>query len=113
MAASTSPGRRRTSPGSGSEGDGRDQAAVIRLAPVGGAAVAEEAVRIRIGAEPEIREGADAGRFHAGPDQGRQVEEGMTLLAARAEEALVSRVRLQETRQEFGADFVGLAGDHG
>ncbi len=58
------------SEGVGDEGDRRDEAAVIGLAPMGGAAIAEEAVRIGIGAQARIRDLADAGPLEPGDDVG-------------------------------------------
>ena len=47
------------------EGDDRDLAPVIGLAAMGGAAVAEEALFVAIGAEAEMRDLAAAGQMRA------------------------------------------------
>src|SRR5690242_1714055 len=112
MAASISPGRRRTWPASGSdEGDSRDQAAIIRLAAMGGAAVTEEPLLVRIGAQAQIRELSDARIFQAHADEGGQIEHRVARALARREEAPIVRALVRKAGHEIGADLIGLLAD--
>src|SRR5918995_1501300 len=84
------------------ERDGGDQPAVIGLAAMGRAAVAEELVLVGIGAEPEIGEFADPRRLQASADEAGQVEHRVVGPLAGLEEALIPRA---ETGREIGADL--------
>src|SRR3954453_24134763 len=96
---------------SGREGDRRDQPAVIRVAAVGGAAVAEEVVLVRVGAEAKIGDFADAGRREPRAYVAGQVEHRTAGAGVGAEEARVPGVRRKELAHEFGADLVGVRAD--
>ena len=79
--------------------------AVISLAPVGGTAVAEEAVGIRIGIQPQ---GLDAGQARIGEprdDIAFEIELVAAGLAVR-KEAFVRFVRFRETAEELCAPEV-------
>src|ERR1700716_758514 len=54
-----------------------DVASVIRLAPMGRAPVAEEALRVRIGAAGQILDGCDAGAGQARRDVAGEVEQSV------------------------------------
>src|SRR5215469_6025947 len=67
--------------------DGIDVPAVIRLGAMDGAAVAEKAVRIGIGAQAEIFDMADAGAGEARGDIAREIEQGMAVARGRREKS--------------------------
>ena len=67
-----------------------DVTAIIRLGPVGGTAVTEEARRVRVGAEAEVFDALDFGTFETGPDVAGQVEHRMAGPRGGREEAVVA-----------------------
>src|SRR5882757_6306871 len=71
------------------ERDRVDVASVIGLAPMGRAPVAEEALRIRIGAAGHILDGSDAGAGQARRDVAGQVEQGVAGPGRRPEKAAI------------------------
>src|SRR3954463_14690390 len=88
----------------------RNLAAVIGLALVGGAAVAEETHGVGIGVQPEHFDAGEAGGGEAVGDIGFEVE----LVVARSavgEEAFVGGVGFGEAAEEALIDFVAGAGD--
>src|SRR5215213_716317 len=54
-----------------------DVTAIVRLAPMGGAAITEKTRRLRIGAEPEVLDAFDFSTFEPRPDVAGQVEHRM------------------------------------
>src|SRR5450830_534606 len=88
------------------ERDGVDMPAVIGLALLCGAAVAEEALGLGIVAQAEVLEIHDAGALHAIGDVAGEIEHGVAGALRGHEEARVVRVGRQEARDEFRPDLV-------
>src|SRR6476660_8238857 len=83
-----------------------DVTAVVRLAAMGGTAVAEEARRFRIGAEAEVFDALNFSAFEPGLDEARKVEHGVLRARRGSKEFSVRGVRRREPIDEFGADLV-------
>ena len=89
-----------------------DVTAVIRLGPMGGAAVAEKARRVRIGAEPKVLDALDFSTFEPRPDVAGQVEHRVAGAGGRREEAIVCGIGRLEAIDELRADLVVRLADH-
>src|SRR3546814_1361784 len=94
------------------DSNGRNLPPIVRFAAMGGAAVGEEPLLVRVGVDPQAN-GLDAGGCQTCGRQGRQVEEGMPRRLRRREEAGVGRIEGQEAIDEFRADLVALRADRG
>src|SRR5436853_5291606 len=107
----STPGRaaRSSSPIEG-EGNQRPLPTVIRFALMGRPAVAEDAVRLRIGVLADRLDPSQPGGRESGEDEALQVELVMAL-AAESEEALGLRTGFGEAAEEAVVDAVGGAGD--
>src|SRR5688572_10163613 len=92
------------------QGDQRDLPAISGLAAMGGAAIAEEAVGIGIGVEPERFGPADAGRGEARGDIGLEVELVVPVPAG-TEETVVGGIGVGEAAVEGLVDFVAAPRD--
>src|SRR5215470_10847100 len=94
----------------GLQRDRVDVAAVVRLLAVHGAAIAV-AARVGIGVDAEIIDHEHAGILQPQADEAGEVEHRMSLALARQEEAPMFGIRIEETLDEFGTDFVGVLAD--
>src|SRR5690348_10233526 len=95
------------------EGDRVDMAAVIGLAGLGAAPIAEEALRLREGAATEVLEIRYPGAMDALGDITGQVEHRVPRALGGQEETLVFSIGRLKTRDEFGADLVVRLVDRG
>src|SRR5438876_241641 len=85
-------------------------AAIVLLATVDGAAVAEEIPRIGVGAVPDVLDAAQASAGEAGANVAGKIEQGMAGASGEPEEPLVRLVGRRKAGNEFGSDLVaGLA----
>src|SRR5207245_3275658 len=78
--------------------DRADVAAVVGLAAMGCAAIAEEIFRFRVGAAPEVLDPADLRAFEPGEDMAGEVEPGVAVGLGTGKEPRVLRIGLQEAR---------------
>src|ERR1700727_1015300 len=85
--------------------DGIDVPAIIRLGAVGGAAVAEKALRVGIGAQAEILDMANAGARETKRDITRQIEQGMAIAGGGREKPARGTVLGGEPLDQVGADL--------
>src|ERR671920_149472 len=92
------------------ERDGVDVPAIIALAELGRAAIAEEALRFREGVEAKILDLADAGTREPRPDVAGQIEHGAAAVAL-LEEAVIALVLRDEALDEFRPDLVAVLPD--
>src|SRR3954447_15416001 len=88
------------------EGDRIDVTAIIRLGPVRGPAVAEEARGVRVGAETNVLDSLDFSAIEPRSGVAGQIEHCMAGARRRSEEALVRVIRRRETVDEFRAHLV-------
>src|ERR1043166_6289732 len=87
-------------------------AAIIRLAAMRGASIAEEARRIGVGAKAEVLDALDSSTFETGPDVTGQVEQRVARAARLREEAFVVAIGAREPFDEFTAHLVVRLPDH-
>src|SRR5215471_18949147 len=85
---------------------------IVRLAVVDRAAIAEEGLRLGIGAAAEVVDAADAGLPEPCRDVAREIEQGMAGARPAAEEALVLGIVIGKLRHELGPDLVIRLPDH-
>src|SRR5690606_36043814 len=94
-----------------SECDGRNLPAVVRLATVGGATVAEETLLVRVGTGVDPLDGAQPGPFQPGLHVAGKIEQPVSLARRRAEEPCVLRVRIEKPFAKLRSHLVGLRRD--
>src|SRR5881227_649766 len=85
---------------------------VVGLAAVNRAAIAEEGLRLGVGAVAEVLDPPDAGPSEPGRDVAGEIEQGMAGARAVTEEALVLGVVVGELRHELRPDLVARLPDH-
>src|SRR3954468_24306979 len=83
-----------------------DVAAIIRLAAMSGAAVTEEARRVRVGAEPQVLDAFDFSAFDPRPDVAGQIEHGVVFSHGRLEEFPARRIAGAEAFYELRPDLI-------
>src|SRR5581483_11344854 len=94
------------------ERDRAHVASVIGLAAMRRAPVAEERLRLGIGAAPQILDAADAGAGEAVGGVAGEIEQGAAGARRRHEEARTARIRRAELRDQVGTDLVVALPDH-
>src|ERR1700688_2012519 len=97
---------------SAGQGDRIHMAAVIGFGAVGGAAEAEEPLRIGIGAKPDILDVADARPGQPRADIAGEIEHGVAVARGRREETVAGGVFGVEAGKKIGADLVIGLPDH-